>query len=101
MMQPADLRDCSDSTAVGRFDSAQDRCIPIKGKMRPRLVIIGEIQAKDAHQVSLVEHDDVIQTLSPNRPNETFAIRIGLRRQLHPMVPIRRDFFRSPIPSIH
>ncbi len=34
MMQPADLRTGDDLAAFGRFDVSQDRCVPIKGKIR-------------------------------------------------------------------
>jgi hypothetical protein len=45
--------------------------------------IVVEVQSKNAQQVSLVEYDDVFQTLSADGSNETFTIRIlpgGLRR---------------------
>ncbi len=43
-------------------------------------MVVHEVRAKDAHQVSLVEHDDVIQTLSADRADEPLTIRILPRR---------------------
>ncbi len=39
-------------------------------------MVVHEVRAKDAHQVSLVEHDDAIQTLSADRAYEPLTIRI-------------------------
>ena len=43
-------------------------------------MVVHEVRAKDAHQMSLVEHDDVIQTLSADRAYEPLTIRILPRR---------------------
>jgi hypothetical protein len=69
--------------------------------MRTRVKIVVEVRSKNAKYVLLVNHDDMIEAFATNRANEPFAVRIGLRRRIHPMVPIRRNFFRSRIPSIH
>ncbi len=65
------------------------------------LVIIGGVGAEDPLQMPLVEYDDVPKALAFDGPDYAFGVRIGLRRQLHPMVPVHRNFFRSRIPSIH
>ncbi len=39
-------------------------------------MVVHEVRAKDTHQVSLVEHDDVIQTLSADRAYKPLTIRI-------------------------
>ena len=65
------------------------------------LVIIGEVRAEDPLQMSFVEHDDMPKALAFYGADHPLRVRIGLRRRLHPMVPIRRNFFRSRTPSIH
>ena len=64
-------------------------------------MIVREVAGKHSSQVGFVEYDDMREALSADTAVHAFNVRIGLRRRLHPMVPIRRDFFRSPIPSIH
>lgn len=39
-------------------------------------MVVRDVRSKDAHQVSLVEHDDVVQTIVSDRANEAFAIRV-------------------------
>ncbi len=55
-------------------------------------MVVHEVRTKDAPQVSLVEHDDVIQTLSADRTYEPLAIRIlpGRPRRAN-------DFFDSHV----
>ena len=49
-----------------------------------------------------VEPDAVVRAQGRSiRAHELLSVGVGLRRQIHPMAPIRRDFFRSRIPSIH
>ncbi len=65
------------------------------------MMIIVEVRVEDSLEMSLVENDHVIEALAANRADQAFRVGIGLRRRIHPMVPIRRNFFRSRIPSIH
>ena len=50
-------------------------------------MIILKIRSQDASQVSLVQHDHMIQTLSPDRADQAFCVRILPRRAR------RRDHF--------
>ncbi len=56
-----------------------------------------DCSAKRVH----AKEDHAIQTGLPDRADEPLRVGVGLRRRKHLMVPIRRDFFRSRIPSIH
>ena len=64
-------------------------------------MVVREVARENSSQVRFVEYDDVVKTIAADAADQAFDVRIGLRRLLHPMVPIRRNFFRSPIPSIH
>ncbi len=44
--------------------------------MRSRLVVISKIRRKHAAQVTLVEYDDVVETLATDRAND--ALHIGV-----------------------
>ncbi len=60
MMQPANLRNSDDLATVWRLDFARDRRVAAKRKVRPRLVIIGQVIGENPPQMALVEHDDLI-----------------------------------------
>jgi hypothetical protein len=53
--------------------------------MSPRFVIVREVVRQDASQVGLVEHDQMIQTISANRAGQSFNVWRLPRR------PIRDD----------
>ena len=63
-MQAADLRN-GDDVAVRRWLYGTIlRAILFEGGMRPRSMVIIEVERRDAPQVSLVEDDDVIESFA-------------------------------------
>lgn len=48
--------------------------------MRPRVVVVGHVLAQHAPQVSLIDDDDVIETLSTQGPYQPFCYGVGLGR---------------------
>jgi hypothetical protein len=60
-----------------------------------------DIGLADVVKMAQAEAQEVIQAFAFDLADPGFREGVGLRRRLHPMVPIRRDFFRSRIPSIH
>jgi hypothetical protein len=48
----------------------------------------------------LVPHDDMVQTLPPDRADHALNEWIGVSRQLHRRRAVRRKPFELPIPSI-
>ncbi len=46
------------------------RALLVQGKMSPRSVIVGHVGAKYSTEMSLVENNEVVETVSPNRPDE-------------------------------
>ena len=50
--------------------------------MRPRLVIVVQVTSDDPPQVSLVQNDQVVETLAMDRSNQPFNIRAFQRRAI-------------------
>jgi hypothetical protein len=63
--------------------------------MRPRPMIVLNIGRQDAAQVTLIENDNVIETLAPDRANDPVCtenlirIAVGNMKALDPNRPIR------------
>ncbi len=58
------------------LDRAPIRCILAERNMRTPLTIIGGEFREDPPQVLFVEHDEMIGTLTPDRPDQTFNMTI-------------------------
>ena len=69
-MDPADVRHLDDRAAGWRLCCPCERRILVQGEMRPPLVIIGQEELEGASEGSLVPHDHVIETLSPQGPDQ-------------------------------
>jgi hypothetical protein len=76
--------------------------------MRTPVVIVVHVGLKDAAQMPLVEHDDLIETLTPDTANDSFRIWVvprAVRRNLDRFHPQMLDALlecgavdRVPIP---
>ena len=76
MMQPTNLQN-GDHLALGwTLDSAWHRRVAFQREMRARSVIVLEVARQNPPQVSLVEHDQVVEALSAYGYNHSFAIGI-------------------------
>ena len=54
--------------------------------MGPIVVVVLDELRQDGHEMAVVDHDQVIQTLVANRPHDPFRDRVGVRgptRRLH------------------
>jgi hypothetical protein len=58
------------------LDSPMDRIILVQSQMGPHVVVIGGILAKDAAQASLTEHDQVVESFSPDRADQSLRIPV-------------------------
>jgi hypothetical protein len=76
MMQTTDLRDGDYLSPFGRVDRARIRTVFSQGQMRPCSVVIVLVRREDAVQMALVEDDEVVETLAPDRPDDSLDIRI-------------------------
>jgi hypothetical protein len=61
----------------GRLDATRARTILVERKMRSGVMMILKIARQDAAQVTLVEDDDVIETLTADRTDETLGVGPG------------------------
>src|SRR6266567_864407 len=48
--------------------------------MRPLLVVVGHELTQDSHQVLLVQHNEVVETLSPQGANHSLGTSVRTRR---------------------
>jgi hypothetical protein len=76
MMKPADFGPCHDPTGARRFDRACLRRVLAERKVRARALVIRDVGAKHASEMSLLGDDDVVQTLAADRPDDAFDVRI-------------------------
>ena len=64
VMKAADLRDRDDAPARWRLYFARIRAVVVEGLMRARGVVVREVAAEQAAEVSFVDHDDVIEAFA-------------------------------------
>ena len=72
-MKSADLRDRNDATARWRLPLASMGAVVVEGLMRARGVVVREVAAEQAAEVSFVDHDDVIEAFPSNRPYDALG----------------------------
>jgi hypothetical protein len=65
-----------DPATLRRFHRTRHRSIVAQTPMRPRMVIIIQIRGYNSSQMTLIQDDDMVQTLAAERANKAFAIRI-------------------------
>ena len=83
MMKSAHLGKHNNLSLLRSLHRPRFRGIFVQAQMGPTPVIIGKIGFKQTVQVSLVEHDDVIQTFATDRTNQPFDVRRLPRRARH------------------
>ncbi len=75
MVQPTDVRNRNDLATVRQFHLAWDGRIAFEREMRAGFVVVYEIRGKDASEMLLVEHDDMMKALSTDRSNDSLDVR--------------------------
>lgn len=76
MMHAANHRPTDNLALAGRLNLSRCRCVVIQRLMRSRTVIVLEELAEDSREMRLVQHDDMVKTLAPNRPDQSLNVRI-------------------------
>jgi len=76
MMQAADLRDGDYLPNPARRDRARVRTILVEREMSATALVVGDVRGQDAAQMTLVENQDVIQTLAANRTDYALNVRV-------------------------
>jgi hypothetical protein len=72
-MKSADLRDRNDAPARWRLRFARIGAVVVEGLMRAGGVVVREVATQQAAEVSLVDHDDVIEAFPSNRPDDALG----------------------------
>jgi hypothetical protein len=70
VLEAADVRHLDDRAAGWQLCSPRDRRILVQREVSTPLVIVIEEKSKRASQGLLIPHDDVIETLSPESPDQ-------------------------------
>ena len=88
MVQAADFWTLHDLARRGRLDGPEVGCVLVEREVRARLVVIGEVVGQDSAQVSFAEHEDVVETLAPDRTDQALreGILPGCRLQPVPLI---------------
>ena len=66
MMHAAGFRKLYNPARGGQLDRPEVWSILVEGDMRTRSVVVSEVAGQDEAEVSLAEHEHVIQALAPN-----------------------------------
>jgi hypothetical protein len=80
MMKLADFGPRHDLPGAGRVDSPGLGRVLAQREVRSRTVVIRDVGAKYASEMSLVEDDDVVQTLAADRAYDALDVGILPRR---------------------
>src|SRR5271163_4286679 len=76
MVQATDLWERDNFAGSGRMYRAALGTILAERKVRFRLVVILNVRRQYAAQVTLIEDDDVIETLTADRANDAFDVGV-------------------------
>jgi hypothetical protein len=79
MVQAAAFGKLHDPPRRGELDRPAVGCVLVQREMGTCLVVVGEIAVQDAAEVSLAEHEHVIQALAPDRSDEPLRERVPPR----------------------
>ena len=75
MMQAADFWESHDPALLERLNPATFGSIFVQTQVRAPVVIIRKILLQEVVQMRAAQNNDMIQTFTPNRTNQTFHIR--------------------------
>ncbi len=76
MVQTANFREGNDVAGRGKLYATGPRAVLAQRKMRAGVVMVLKIARENAAQMALAEDDDVIQTFSADRTDETLSVRV-------------------------
>ncbi len=80
MMQTADFRQLPDRPQLRRLHWARGGGVHVEGTVNAPGVIIVHVGSKYTAQMRLIQHDDLIQALTPHAADEPLALGILPRR---------------------
>ena len=86
MVQATDFWNLDDDAESRRFDWPSVGCVLVEREMGSSAMIVGKVRGQDATQVRLAQHENMVQTLAPDRADEPLGEgilpRAMRRRQL-------------------
>ena len=80
VVEAAEVPDGDDPAVARRLSGAWDGGILVQRQVSPPSVVVGEVCLEMTAQHAFIPDDDVIDALTPSRPDETFDVRILPRR---------------------
>jgi hypothetical protein len=100
MVEPADFAPRHDPSGAGRIDGASLGRVFAKREVRSGVHVIREVRSKHLPEMSLIEHNNAVQTLGTNGPDDALDVGIRVSSRLHRQRAVKHKPFASPIPSI-
>jgi len=94
MMQAADHWGRNHLATVRRLNIACNRRVAIQRQVRAGVMIILKVTAQNSAKMFLIQHDDMIQTLTTYRSDQSFDVRILPGRSRS-----RNDFLDANVPD--
>lgn len=76
MVQAADPRKSDDRPELLRLDRARDRRVAVEAHVRAILVVVAGVLADQVEEVTLTEHDHVIEQFSTKGAHPAFRVPI-------------------------
>ena len=70
------MRETDDVARVRRVNGSWLRALLTQREMSSRRVVVGQVRAKNATQMSFIENDMVVETVSPNRSDQPLHVGI-------------------------
>ena len=80
MVNAGNPRESDDATGVRRFDSPRDRRVSVERHVRAVLVVVGGVLADQAQEMTLPEHDHMIEQLSTKSAYPPLRVAVLPRR---------------------
>jgi len=76
MMKATDLRERDHVAHLGRLDRARHGTVVVQRPVSARVMVVGDVAAENWAEMLLVEDQEMVEALSTNGADQTFAIRI-------------------------
>jgi hypothetical protein len=76
VVEPTDTRERYDAAGLRRLNLALRGGVRVQGHVRQVGVIVAEVLSEDSSKMLLVENDDVADTLSTYRADDSLNVRI-------------------------
>ncbi len=75
-MQATEHGRTNDRPDIRILDRSWLRRILLEPQMRPRLVVVGQVLLQHPPQMPLAQHDHMVETSSPDRPDDSLAVAV-------------------------